>query len=126
MLDIYKCGKCGKIVMVVGNGDGKLVCCDVPMILQEENTVDASTEKHVPVIESTAQGILVKVGSVPHPMEEAHHIQWIEAISGPWLHVKGLKPGDKPEAAFPGLPKDVKTRAYCNLHGLWSNKPRRK
>lgn len=122
MLDVFKCSKCGKIVMVVGNGDGQLVCCGMPMIRQEENTVDASTEKHVPVVESQGQGVLVRVGSIPHPMEEAHHLQWIEAMSGPWLYVRGLKPGEKPEAAFPGLSKDVKARTYCNLHGLWSNK----
>ena len=126
MLDVFKCGKCGKMVMVVSNGDGQLVCCGMPMTMQEENTVDASTEKHVPVVESQGQGILVKVGSVPHPMDESHHLQWIEVISGPWLYVKGLKPGDKPEAVFPVPLKDVKARTYCNLHGLWSNKPQRR
>ena len=75
------------------------------MIRQEENTVDASTEKHVPVVETQGQGVLVRVGSVPHPMEEAHHLQWIEVMSGPWLYVKGLKAGDKPEAAFPAWQK---------------------
>ncbi|MDD1716273.1 MAG: desulfoferrodoxin [Methanolinea sp.] len=110
--------------MVVHEGDGQLVCCGKPMERQVENTVDASTEKHVPVVESSGQGILVKVGAVPHPMDASHYIQWIEVISGPSLYVKGLKPGEKPEAAFPVSSKDVKVRAYCNLHGLWSNKPR--
>jgi len=123
MLEVFKCGKCGKIVMVVSDGGGELVCCGMPMVRQVENTVDASTEKHVPVIEPRGQGILVKVGSAPHPMDEAHHIQWIEVISGPWLYVKGLKPGERPEAEFPISSTDVKARAYCNLHGLWSNKP---
>lgn len=123
MLEVFKCGKCGKIVMVVGEGDGTLACCGAPMVKQAENTVDASNEKHVPVVESRGKEILVRVGSVPHPMEAAHHLQWIEVISGPYLHVKGLKPGDKPEAVFPVSSTDVKVRAYCNLHGLWSNKP---
>ncbi|MCU0632611.1 MAG: desulfoferrodoxin [Methanolinea sp.] len=123
MLDVFKCGKCGKIVMVVSDGDGQLVCCGTPMVKQVENTVDASTEKHVPVVESRGKEILVKVGSVPHPMDAAHHIQWIEVMSGPSLYVRGLKPGEKPEAVFPVSSKDVKVRAYCNLHGLWSNKP---
>ena len=123
MLEVFKCGKCGKIVMVVSDGGGQLVCCGMPMTKQIENTVDASTEKHVPVVEPHPQGIRVKVGSVPHPMEEAHHIQWIEVISGPSLYVKGLKPGEKPEAVFPVSSKDIKVREYCNLHGLWSNKP---
>jgi len=117
MLEVFKCGKCGKIVMVVSDGGGELVCCGMPMVRQVENTVDASTEKHVPVIEPRGQGILVKVGSAPHPMDEAHHIQWIEVISGPWLYVKGLKPGERPEADFPISSTDVKARAYCNLHG---------
>lgn len=125
MLEVYKCGTCGKIVMVVSDGDGELVCCGVPMTMQVENTVDASTEKHVPVVEQRGQGILVKVGSVPHPMEQAHYIQWIEVISGNSLFVKGLKPGEKPEAVFPVASKDIKARAYCNIHGLWSNKPHR-
>lgn len=126
MLDVFKCQKCGKIVMVVSDGDGQLACCGVPMVRQVENTVDASTEKHVPVVEPHPNGILVKVGSVPHPMEAAHHIQWIEVMSGPWLYVKGLKPGEKPEAVFPVPTTDVKAREYCNLHGLWSNKAHRK
>jgi len=123
MLDIFKCEKCGKIVMVVSDGDGQLVCCGMPMKRQDENTVDASNEKHVPVVESHGKEILVRVGSVPHPMDPAHHLQWIEVMSGPMLYVKGLKPGDKPEAVFPVSTTDVKARTYCNLHGLWSNKP---
>jgi superoxide reductase len=96
------------------------------MAQQMETTVDTSTEKHVPVVEKSGDGIIVKVGSVPHPMEAAHFIEWIEVISGPSIYVKGLKPGEKPEVSFPVLSKDVKVRAYCNLHGLWSNKPHHK
>lgn len=125
MLEIFKCATCGQIVMVVNEGEGQLVCCGKPMDKQIENTVDASTEKHVPVVESRGQGILAKVGAAPHPMDAAHYIQWIEVISGPSLYVKGLKPGEKPEASFPVPSKDVKVRAYCNLHGLWSNRPHR-
>jgi superoxide reductase len=123
MLEIFKCANCGKIVMIAHEGAGKLVCCGMPMVQQVENTVDASTEKHIPVVEKSADGIMVKVGSVPHPMEATHFIEWIEVISGPSLYVKGLKPGDKPEVSFPVPSKDVKVRSYCNLHGLWSNKP---
>ena len=123
MLEIFKCANCGKIVMIIHEGAGQLVCCGMPMARQMENTVDASTEKHIPVVEKSGDGIIVKVGSVPHPMEDAHFIEWIEVISGPSIYVKGLKPGEKPEASFPVLSKDVKVRAYCNLHGLWSNKP---
>jgi superoxide reductase len=122
-LEIFKCANCGKIVAIAHEGAGQLVCCGRPMVQQVENTVDASTEKHVPVVETYGNGILAKVGSVPHPMEAAHYIEWIEVMSGPTLYVKGLKPGEKPEASFPVPSADVKVRAYCNLHGLWSNKP---
>jgi superoxide reductase len=125
MLEIFKCANCGKIVMIVHEGSGQLVCCGRPMAQQVENTVDASTEKHVPVVEKGGDGILVKVGSATHPMEAAHYINWIEVISGSSMNVRGLKPGEKPEASFPGGSTDVKVRAYCNIHGLWSNKPRR-
>lgn len=123
MLEVFKCQNCKKIVMVVGEGAGQLVCCGMPMTPQKENTVDASTEKHVPVIEKRGNEILVRVGSAPHPMEASHYIQWIEVISGNSLYVKGLEPGKKPEAVFPVSSGDVKVRAFCNLHGLWSNKP---
>ena len=73
-LQVYKCEICGNIVEVLHEGQGQLVCCEQPMKLMEENTVDAAREKHVPVIEKTADGILVKVGSVAHPMEESHYI----------------------------------------------------
>jgi len=123
VLEIFKCENCGKIVMVIHDGDGQLVCCGKPMVQQKENTVDASLEKHVPVVEKSGDGILVKVGAAPHPMEAAHYIDWIEVTTGPYLYVKGLKPGDKPEASFPLPSTNVKARAYCNIHGLWTNKP---
>ena len=126
MLEIFKCDTCGKVVMVAREGEGQLVCCGKPMILQVENTTEASIEKHIPVVEKGGDGIIVKVGSVPHPMEAAHFIQWIEVMNGSFLFVKGLKPGDKPEATFPVHSTDVKARAYCNIHGLWSNKPHHK
>jgi len=111
---IYKCEVCGNIVEVLHAGAGELVCCGKPMRLMTENTVDASQEKHVPSIE----GNKVKVGSVEHPMEEAHYIEWIEATSESGEVCKVfLQPGQKPEAEFPFTP--VSAREYCNLHGLW-------
>jgi superoxide reductase len=92
------------------------------MELLKENTVDASREKHVPVIEKTANGYKVKVGSVPHPMEEKHYIEWIQLIVGNMAYHRYLKPGDAPEAEF-CVPKagEVIAREYCNLHGLWKS-----
>ncbi len=118
---IYKCNVCGNIVEVLHTGAGELVCCGQPMVLQAENTVDASEEKHVPVIEKTDKGFLVKVGETEHPMEDAHYIEWIEIIAGGQTYRKMLKPGDKPEAEFPIQAENAKARAYCNLHGLWSS-----
>ncbi|MEI6292099.1 MAG: desulfoferrodoxin [Methanomicrobiales archaeon] len=125
MLDVMKCNVCGKIVMVIHNGVGTTVCCNQPMELQIEKADDQGKEKHLPVIEKTLNGIKVKVGSVPHPMEGDHYIEWIEVRSGDYLHVKGLQPGDAPEAEFPVISPDVKGRSYCNKHGLWSNKPKK-
>jgi superoxide reductase len=116
---IYKCPVCGNIVEVVHAAGGELVCCGQPMVLQEPNTVDAAQEKHVPVIEKNEAGFKVKIGSVPHPMEEAHHIEWIELIADGKVYRQELKPGDAPEAEFCVKADSVSARAYCNLHGLW-------
>jgi len=75
---VYKCDVCGNIVEMLHTGDGDLVCCGQNMVLQEENTVDAVKERHVPVIEKSKGGVLVKVGSVEHPMIDTHYIEWIE------------------------------------------------
>jgi superoxide reductase len=118
-LEIYKCEVCGNMVEVIHEGKGELVCCGQPMKLFKENTTDASLEKHVPVIEKTAGGIKVSVGSVAHPMEEKHYIEWIELIADGAAFRKFLKPGDKPEAFFEIKSDKVIAREYCNLHGLW-------
>ncbi|MDD5489142.1 MAG: desulfoferrodoxin [Candidatus Moranbacteria bacterium] len=118
---IYKCAKCGNIVEVLHPGGGELVCCGEPMARQIENTVDAAVEKHVPVIEKTEKGVRVKVGSVPHPMEEAHYIEWIEILADGKAYRKYLKPGDAPEAEFCVEAEDITAREYCNLHGLWKS-----
>jgi superoxide reductase len=117
--EIYKCEVCGNIVEVLHEAKGELVCCGKPMKLFKENTVDAAREKHVPVIEKTAEGVKVKVGSVAHPMEEKHYIEWVEIIQGERTCRQFLKPGEAPEAVFKGQGGAVVAREYCNLHGLW-------
>ncbi|MBS3074900.1 desulfoferrodoxin [Candidatus Pacearchaeota archaeon] len=121
---IYKCEICGNIVEILHEGhDNSLFCCGQLMILLKENTVDASKEKHVPVIERTNKGIIVKIGSVPHPMVEEHYIEWIEVITQDnKSDKKFLNPGEKPEAEF-CLPFDnvLFAREHCNLHGLWKS-----
>ena len=116
---IYKCEVCGNIAEMVHNGAGQLVCCGQLMKLQEENTIDAAKEKHVPVIEKTDNGYKVKIGSVPHLMEEKHYIKWIEIITDVKSYKKFLKPGDEPVAEFCIQAETVTAREYCNLHGLW-------
>lgn len=120
--EVYKCSVCGNIVEVLFVGGGELVCCGKPMELQNEKTQDAGNEKHVPVIEKTEKGIKVKVGSVPHPMEEAHFIQWIEAIVDGKVCRQNLTPGQAPEAEFEIQAENIVAREYCNLHGLWKSK----
>ena len=118
-LQVYKCEICGNIVEVLHEGVGELVCCGQPMKLIEENTVDAAPEKHVPVVEKTADGVKVRVGSVAHPMEEKHYIEWIEMIADGKAYRRFLNPGDTPEARFGSNAEEIEVRAYCNLHGLW-------
>ncbi|HBF35653.1 TPA: desulfoferrodoxin [Candidatus Sumerlaeota bacterium] len=118
-LQVYKCEVCGNIVEMLHAGAGELVCCGAPMKNYVENTVDAAKEKHVPVIEKIEGGYLVKVGAVAHPMEEKHHIEWIELIADGKAYRQFLKPGDAPEATFDIVATEVAAREYCNLHGLW-------
>ncbi|RCK79928.1 MAG: Superoxide reductase [Candidatus Ozemobacter sibiricus] len=118
--EVYKCKHCGNVVEVVHAGAANLVCCGENMTHLVENTVDAAKEKHVPVVEETAQGLLVKVGSVTHPMEEKHYIEWIQLLAGEKSYTHFLKPGDKPEALFPIKPTAFTVREHCNLHGLWA------
>jgi len=119
---IYKCNVCGNIIEVLHPGVGQLVCCGKPMELIKEKIEEVGLEKHVPVIEKTEDGIKVKVGSIPHPMEEKHYIEWIEVIVDERSCRKFLKPGDKSEAKFEIVKETIKARAYCNIHGLWKSR----
>lgn len=120
--EVYKCEVCGNIVEVFFGGKGELVCCGKPMKRMVENTVDAAKEKHVPVVEKMAEGgVKVMIGSVPHPMEEKHYIQWIELICDGKSYFQFLNPGEKPEATFNVKGDNITVREYCNLHGLWKN-----
>ena len=119
---VYKCEVCGNIVEVLHTGKGVLVCCGKPMGLLQEKTADAGLEKHVPVIEATDKGMKVKVGAVPHPMEEEHYIEWVEVIADGKSCRIFLKPGAKPEAEFDIKPQKVTAREYCSIHGLWTSR----
>lgn len=121
---VYKCSICGNVVTVLDNGAGELVCCGKPMDLLEERTASQEgKEKHVPVIEVNGDKVKVKVGSMPHPMEEKHFIAIIQVLKdGKVVASKQLGPGYSPEAEFClKYTEGLKAREYCNLHGLWTN-----
>jgi len=119
---IYKCEICGNVVEVLHEGIGALVCCGEEMKLMDEKTQDASTEKHVPYIEKTKNGVLVKIGqNENHPMIEKHYIEWIQIIADNASYCKFLKPGDKPQAEFQIKADKINAREYCNIHGLWKS-----
>ena len=120
---IYRCEICGNIVEVLHEGPGALVCCGKGMIEMDEKSQDQGLEKHVPIIEVTDDIAKVKVGDIPHPMEEAHYIEFIQLLVDDNVYTKYLKPGDLAEVEFK-LPKEytnISAREYCNIHGLWKS-----
>lgn len=120
MAEFYICKVCGNLVQVVTKGGGTLVCCGQPMAELKANTVEASFEKHIPVVEVNEHMIHVRVGSVDHPMTEEHYISWIYVKYDGGSQMAKLKPGMKPEATFATIDaRNIEVYAYCNLHGFW-------
>jgi len=115
----YRCNICGNLVELINDGGGELVCCGQPMVLLEPNTTDGATEKHVPVAVREGSKIHVTVGSVAHPMTDAHYIQWISVAQGSRTQRVALEPGQAPEADFTVEDGPLTIYEYCNLHGLW-------
>jgi superoxide reductase len=120
-LEVYVCEICGNIVEVLTGEAGSLVCCGAEMTLLNEQTADATKEKHVPVVEKVEGGVKVTVGSVPHPMIDAHYIDWIEIIADGKAYREFLNPGDKPEATFCIDAKEITAREHCTVHDLWKS-----
>lgn len=118
-LQVYKCKVCGNMVEVVHAAGGTLVCCGQHMTLLHEGETDGAKEKHVPVVQKLERGYKVVVGSVGHPMEEKHFIEWIELTADGRSYREFLQPGQPPEATFMIQAEQVSAREYCNLHGLW-------
>lgn len=117
----FICKHCGNLIGMIHSSGAKVVCCGDEMTELVPNTVDASLEKHVPVVTVTTNTVSVKIGSAAHPMTEEHYIQWIYLQTASGGKRECLKPGDAPEATF-ALTKEEKpvaVFAYCNLHGLW-------
>lgn len=117
-ITFYRCSTCGNIVGMIKSGGGQLVCCGKPMEELKPNTTDAAVEKHVPVVERKDGKLVVKVGSVAHPMTDAHYIEWILVTDGVNTQRIALTPADQPEAVFCDR-EHGDVYAYCNLHGLW-------
>lgn len=118
-LEIYRCEICGNMVEMLHPGKGELVCCGQPMKLCPENTAGAAQSEHAPVIEKLAGSFKISVGSIPHPMEGKHYIEWIEAVADDKAYRQFLGPGDLPEATFTTSTEQITARHYCNIHGLW-------
>ena len=120
-MKFYKCEICGKIVAMVKETPVDTMCCGQAMRELIPGTTDGAAEKHVPVYTLEGNTVKVKVGSVEHPMTDAHHIEWIAIETENGNQRKELKPGDKPEATFALVPRDKVRNVYeyCNLHGLW-------
>ena len=118
-LEVYQCALCGNMVEVTHASGGTLSCCNQPMNLLAENSTDAAQEKHVPFIEKVDGGYKVSVGSVLHPMEEDHYIEWIELIADGKSYVQYLNPGESPIAVFNVEASQVTAREYCTMHGFW-------
>ena len=120
-MKLYKCAICGQIAAIVEETGVPLVCCGEDMQEMFPGSVDASLEKHVPVIETDGDTVTVSVGSAPHPMAEEHRIEWIRLETEQSVQHRALRPGDEPKVCFRLCPGEtVKTAyAYCNLHGLW-------
>jgi len=119
----FKCGICGNLTVLLMSSGAPLMCCGQNMTELVPNTVEASTEKHIPAVTDSAGGISVQVGSVPHPMEEGHHITFIYVETENGGQRKCLDIGAEPKCAFSfAEDKPVAIYAYCNLHGLWETK----
>ena len=116
----YICEHCGNVVTKLTDSGVPLVCCGQKMTELVAGTVEASREKHIPVVEVNGNTVKVLVGSVTHPMTEEHNIAWIYLVTDKGAEIKHLTPTEAPEATFVlGDEKPIEVYAYCNLHGLW-------
>lgn len=117
----YVCQHCGNLVGMIHDAGVPLVCCGEKMKMLEANTVDASVEKHTPVVKVEGKEVSVSVGSAEHPMTEEHLIQWIYLLTSEGGHRKNLSHSTNPEVKFALTEneKPLAVFAYCNLHGLW-------
>lgn len=120
--ELYRCEICGNVVEVQNEGAPDLACCGQAMVKLDAKQEDEGGEKHVPVVEETSKGVMVKVGSIEHPMEEKHYIKFIEVLTSKSVLKAELNPGDKPEAEFLVNKDDIQeVREFCTVHMLWKS-----
>ena len=118
----FKCEHCGNVIQKVVDSKVPVVCCGEKMKELVPNTVEASNEKHIPVVSLEGSKVVVNVGSVNHPMEEVHWIEWVQLVTDKGSYRKWLNPGEAPNVKFQlDGEKPSAVYAYCNLHGLWKN-----
>ena len=116
----FKCGRCGNIIGLIKDGGAPMICCGEKMAELIPNTVEASTEKHLPEVKVSGDSVSVQVGSTLHPMEEGHHIAFVYLETERGGQRKSLKVGEEPKLSFVLTgDKPVAVYAYCNLHGIW-------
>ena len=116
----YICEKCGNIAGKINDSGVPMVCCGQKMTKLEPGVVDASHEKHVPVVQVEGNTVKVTIGSVLHPMAEEHSILWVYLETDKGGQRKCLEVGAAPTVSFALTDeKPVAVYAYCNLHGLW-------
>ena len=122
-MKIFKCMQCGNMVTLLKEARGLLKCCETDMVELGPNTVDASLEKHVPVIKINEREVIITCGETLHPMEENHYIEFMVLETDKNAYFHSLKPGDSPVSSFLLVPdeKVIAAYAYCNLHGLWKS-----
>ena len=116
----YMCPDCGLVIETIHDSGIAPSCCSMKMDELKPNTVEASGEKHIPAVQVDGSVVTVNVGSVNHPMQDAHYIEWVQLVTESGSQRKYLSPGQAPNVVFHlGEDKPVAVYAYCNLHGLW-------
>ena len=117
--DLYRCKKCSNMLQVVREGGRDLLCCGEKMIMLNELDKDGAQEKHLPLIEVEGDRLKVSIGSTLHPMQEEHHIEWVELVAGDNYCRKYFTVGEEARRYFTRPKGKFTVRAFCNLHGLW-------
>ena len=118
----FQCRHCGNLVGMIKDAGVQIICCGEPMARLIPNTVEASKEKHLPVVTVSGDSVNIKIGSEPHPMVNEHYIVWVYLLTENGGERYGFKPGDTPEITLKTSSKPISVYAYCNIHGLWETR----